>query len=116
VPRKIALLHPQGSTVYIMEGADGSYYTGLCQDLKKELKRANEGKIRHFEKPERLPAKIVFKEDKLPFKEAYLKFRYLRTLNRVYRKKIINTGIWPAGKMLEPLILEKMEKHLEEDM
>jgi predicted GIY-YIG superfamily endonuclease len=112
---KIVRFHPQGHTVYIMEAADGSYYGGMCPDIEKELVRAAQGEIRYFKKPERRPAKVVFKDEHLPFEEAHLKFRYLRTLNRSYRKKMIRTGNWIAGKMLEPLILKKMEKYLEEE-
>jgi predicted GIY-YIG superfamily endonuclease len=108
-------LHPPGYTVYIMEGADGSYFTGMCQDLKKEMEKANRLLIKHFNKPGRLPAKVVFKEEHLSLREATLKMRYLRNSNRVYRKKIIDTQTWPIGKMLEPLILEKIDKYLEED-
>lgn len=113
---RIVRYHPQGHTVYIMEGADGSYYTGICSspDIEKELEKATEAKIKHFRKPGRIPAKIIFKEEHLHFKEAYLKFKYLRTMKRSSRKKLIDTKKWPAGKMLEPLILEKMQKYLEE--
>ena len=107
--------HPQGHIVYILEGADGSYFTGMCSSMKEELKRIANGKIRHFKKPERFPVTVVFKEDHLPFQEALLKFKYLRSMNRLLRKKLIDTKKWPAGKMLEPLILEKMKKYLEEE-
>jgi predicted GIY-YIG superfamily endonuclease len=112
---KIVRFHPQGHTVYILEAADGSYYGGLCPDMEKELKRVDKGEIRYFKKPERRPAKVVFKEEHLPFEEAHLKFRYLRITNRSQRKKMIETGSWPAAKMLKPLILEKMKKYLEEE-
>jgi predicted GIY-YIG superfamily endonuclease len=112
---KIVKFHPQGHTVYILEAADGSYYGGLCPDIEKELIRAAKGEIRYFKKPERRPAKVVFKEEHLPFEEAHLKFKYLRKINRIQRKKIIETGSWPTGRMLKPLILEKMKKYLEEE-
>ena len=106
-------LNPKGHTVYIMSGSDGSYYTGMCLDITEELKRVAKGEIRHFKNhPERFPVKVAFSESMLSFKEAYLKCKYLRTLNKTYRKKIIDTKEWPAGKMLRPLILKKMEKFL----
>lgn len=110
-----AKLNPKGHIVFILEGADGSYYTGMCEDLSLVLKQVADGKIRHFRKPSRFPVKVVFQETQLPFKEAYIKFKYLRQANRVYRKKIIDTKCWPAGKLLQPLILKKMEKYLAED-
>jgi len=81
--------------------------------IKEELLRAARGEIRHFRKPERFPVRVGFKESKLSFREAYIKCKYLRKLNRIYRKKLMETKIWPAGKLLEPLILEKMGDHFE---
>lgn len=107
--------HPQGHIVYILECADGSYFTGMCSKLEEGLKRLAGGKVRHFKNPERFPVTVVFKEEHLPFLEAFLKFKYLRSMNRLLRKKLIDTKKWPAGKMLEPLILKKVQKHLEEE-
>jgi predicted GIY-YIG superfamily endonuclease len=109
-------LNPKGHTVYIMAGADGSYYTGMCVDLGLELKRVAKGEIRHFKNPARFPVTVAFKEEKLPFREALLKCKYLRNMNKIYRKKLIDTKVWPAGKILEPLILEKVKEHLEKEL
>ena len=108
-------LNPKGHTVYIMAGADGSYYTGMCQDIKIELQRVARGEIRHFKKPERFPVTVAFQESQLCFREAMLKCKYLRNMNKIYRKKLIDTKIWPAGKIIEPLIKEKMIKILEDN-
>jgi predicted GIY-YIG superfamily endonuclease len=107
--------NPQGHhTVYILEGADGSYYAGMCKDIEKELIRANNREISHFKEPEKLPITVAFKEENLLFPEAHLKRDYLRSMNRPLRKRLIDLKVWPVSKMLEPLILEKMENYLEE--
>ncbi len=122
--QKIGVLHPQDEehilpsrhTVYIIEDANGSYFTGICENMDKELEKLpeknNDPQCRVLV---RFPVKVVFKEERLPFKEAYLKFKYMRTLNRAYRKKLIDTKLWPASKKLKFLILEKMKKHLEDE-
>lgn len=88
-----------GYTVFILECADGSYFAGMCRNLRKKLWDISSGKGIYFSKhPERLPVKAVFKEEKLFFKEAYEKSQYLKTMNREMRKKLIDTKTWPVRK------------------
>ena len=91
----------KGYTVYIVECADGSYYSGMCYNLEKEIKNVNRRNVPYFKgRPKKLPVKVVFHEDHVPFKEAYVKHIYLRTLTRRHRIKLIQTKEWPRGRML----------------
>ncbi len=47
--------------VYILECADGTYYTGITNDLIKRLKTHNLGKASKYTKV-RLPVKFVYTE------------------------------------------------------
>lgn len=95
----------KGYTVFIVECADGSYYTGFCEDLKKRLKEINTCNVAYFlTKPQLVPVKVVFREDHLPFREAYTKHVYLRSLTRRHRIKLIETKKWPLGKMIRKFL------------
>jgi predicted GIY-YIG superfamily endonuclease len=91
----------KGYTVFIVECADESYYSGMCLNLEKEIKSINRRLIPHFKgHPKKVPVKVVFHEDHIPFKEAFVKHIYLRSLTRRHRIKLIQTGEWPRGRML----------------
>ena len=95
-------LQIKGLTVFIVECIDGSYYSGMCEDMKKRLKELNECRVEYFMKnPHLVPVKVVFREDHLPFREAYAKHVYLRGMTKKEeRKKLIETRRWPLGKSL----------------
>jgi predicted GIY-YIG superfamily endonuclease len=94
----------------MLECADGSYFSGITSDLEKKLKEVNSGDhgfyfIGH---PDRLPIKkVVFKDEHLPFREAFLKHQYLRTLTRACRVKMIETGKWPLGKPIQQFLMRE---------
>ena len=96
----------KGCTVFIVQCADGSYFSGLARDLNKKLKEINKERSGYYfsTHPERIPVKVVFKETGLIFKEAFVKYRYLRTLTRRHREKLIKTGVWPLGKILRKFV------------
>jgi putative endonuclease len=90
-----------GRTVFLLECADGSLFAGWSEDLRKSLRKIRAGKGFYFNNhPERLPVKVVFREDYLPFDEAYMKYRYLRIMNRTQRLRMLRTKCWPVSKYL----------------
>jgi len=93
----------KGYTIFLAECADGSYYSGMCINLEKRLKAINSKKVASYfsSRPQCLPIKIVFREDHVIFKEAYVKHKYLRSLTKRIRDKMIKTGKWPLGKDLK---------------
>lgn len=98
-------LQIRGYTVFIVQCMDGSYYSGLCDDMDKRLKEINACNVSYFlSKPHLVPVKIVYREDHLPFRDAYAKHTYLRKLRKRDREKLIQTKKWPLGKRLRSLI------------
>ena len=97
-----------GWTVFFVECADGTYFSGLCRNLRKKLWEIDNRQGLYFSKhPERLPVKVVFKEVQLPFREAYAKYKYMKEMNRKLKKKLIGTGQWPLGGPLKRYLIEK---------
>jgi predicted GIY-YIG superfamily endonuclease len=89
----------QGYSVFLVLCANGSYYSGMCDNLNKKIKQINARLEPYFKShPERVPVTVVFHEDHVPFKEAYVKHRYLRSLTKRHRVKMAKTGKWPLGK------------------
>jgi hypothetical protein len=88
-----------GWTIYIAVCSNGALYADITRDLDKEMAEISE-KPYFLKRPELLPIKkIVYREDKLPFREAYTKFCYLRGANRRVRLKILKNkkvgDTWP---------------------
>lgn len=96
-----------GWTVYILECADGSYNVGMTRNLKRTVADVNvmRAGIYFSKHPERLPAKAVFSETRLNFREALAKAQYMKEMNRKLRTKLIKTGMWPVGGPLLKYIL-----------
>lgn len=97
-------------TLYILECADGHYFTGMTRNtLKNGIKNLKLPSNCFFSgHPERFPAKLAFVENDVPFREAYAKFKYMRGMNRKLRKKLIETRRWPLGG---PWLVFLIENH-----
>lgn len=59
---------------YILECADGTYYTGWTNNLEKRLKDHNEGRGAKYTKA-RLPVSLVYHEE-FPSKEEAMRREY----------------------------------------
>lgn len=106
--RPAVKLQIKGYTVFLVRCADGSYYSGMCEDMDRKLSEINNRFEPYFmAHPELVPVTLVFREDQIPFKLAYAKHRYLRSLTKRLREKLIKTGQWPAGPRLKK-IFEKI--------
>ena len=88
-----------GWTIFVVESADGYYATGLCQDLRKRLAEITVGKGGPFfgKREYRRPIKLLYKEERLPFIEALAKFKYMRTMSRPRKERLMRTRSWPIG-------------------
>ena len=97
----------EGYTVYLVKCADGSYYSGMCVNMKKELIEINNRMWGYFKsRPDRVPVTVVFREDHVPFKEAYVKHKYLRSMTRRSRELFLRKGRWPLGKILREFVVK----------
>jgi putative endonuclease len=84
-----------GWSVFLTECSDGSYYCGWARDVEKEINELNVMKKGYFRRnPDKTPIKIVFRDNNLPFREAFAKYHYLREMNRCMRKRLVKTQKW----------------------
>jgi putative endonuclease len=75
--------------VYILECADGTFYTGITNNLDKRIKAHNSGKGAKYTKG-RGPVELVYQESKQNKSEALKSEFALKKLTREQKLKIID--------------------------
>ena len=74
--------------VYILECADGSFYTGSTVDLEKRIAEHNEGLGANFTR-KRLPARLVFAEDSDSIETAFVREKQIQGWSRAKKTALI---------------------------
>jgi predicted GIY-YIG superfamily endonuclease len=80
--------------VYILECADGSYYTGHTDNLEKRIAEHKQKTINCYT-TSRLPIKLVFCSDFTTRQEALASERQIKGWSRNKKKALINSD-WEA--------------------
>lgn len=77
--------------VYIMECADGTFYTGISNNLEKRLRQHN-GEITGgaFYTRNKRPVKLIYKETYETHKEAMLREFAIKKLTRKQKQLLLN--------------------------
>mgnify|MGYP003564982222 CR=1 FL=1 len=73
---------------YILECADGTYYTGWTTDPERRLKQHNKGTGSRYTRS-RLPGKMVYLEPQPDRKTAMKREIVIKRLSRERKKKLI---------------------------
>jgi putative endonuclease len=73
---------------YILECADGTYYTGWTTDPERRLKQHNKGTGSRYTRS-RLPVKVVYLEPQPDRRTAMKRERTIKRLSRERKKKLI---------------------------
>ena len=74
--------------VYILECADGSFYTGATNDLEHRLEQHQNGKGAKFIKG-RLPVKLVYCEEFENVKDAFRREKQIKRFSRNKKEELI---------------------------
>jgi putative endonuclease len=74
--------------VYILRCNDGSLYTGITTDIKKRLKRHNDGKASKYTRVKK-PVEIVYTEDAINATSAKKREFEIKKLSRQNKLKLI---------------------------
>jgi len=74
---------------YIVECADGTYYTGWTIDPERRVATHNKGRGAKYTKM-RLPVKLIYVEEQLDRKSAMKREIAIKKLGRVGKKKLID--------------------------
>lgn len=85
--------------VYIVECADGTYYTGYTPDIENRLKLHNHGKGAKYTR-DRRPVKLVWSKEYKYFKPAFVTEKRIKELTRKQKEKVVN------GKRLDKVLIE----------
>jgi putative endonuclease len=81
--------------LYIVECADGSYYTGVTKDLERRLSEHNKGKASKYTRL-RLPVKLRYSEECAGRTEALVRECQVKALPRKKKEELVRGP--PAGK------------------
>lgn len=74
--------------VYILECADGSYYTGSTKDLEKRVKEHNNGKRGAKYLRGKLPVRLVWGKDYRYYKRAVRAERRIKLLSHKEKEEL----------------------------
>jgi putative endonuclease len=75
--------------VYILQCADGSYYTGVTNSIKKRIKEHLDGKGGRYTRSHK-PRKLVYQEKCLDRSQALKREYQIKKLKKQQKQKIIN--------------------------
>ncbi|MBO4373986.1 MAG: GIY-YIG nuclease family protein [Lachnospiraceae bacterium] len=73
---------------YILECADGTYYTGYTNDIEKRVRTHNAGKGGKYTRS-RLPARLVYSEEFATKREAMSREWAIKQLTRPQKEELI---------------------------
>jgi putative endonuclease len=77
--------------IYILQCADGSYYTGLTGDLKRRVREHIHGKHHRAYTYSRRPVKLVWSEQVAGSEAAKLREKQVKALKRPQKEALIAT-------------------------
>ncbi len=74
--------------LYILECSDGSFYTGISNDLNKRLKEHNSGKGSKYTRA-RLPVEFIYTEELKDKSQALKREAEVKQLSRIQKKQLV---------------------------
>ena len=81
--------------VYILECSDGSFYTGISNNVKARINTHNASKGAKYTKS-RLPVTLVFQENTFNKSESLRREIEIKKLTRKKKRELIDTFDFPA--------------------
>jgi len=81
--------------VYILECSDGSFYTGISNNVKARINTHNASKGAKYTKS-RLPVTLVFQENTFNKSESLRREIEIKKLTRKKKRELIDTFNFPA--------------------
>jgi len=86
--------------MYILERADGSYYTGSTKDLERRLSEHQNSHDANYTK-KRLPVKLVYVEEFSRIDEAFYREKQVQGWSHKKKKALIESDIDKLHKYAE---------------
>ena len=81
--------------VYILECSDGSFYTGISNNVEARINTHNASKGAKYTKS-RLPVTLVFQENTFNKSESLRREIEIKKLTRKKKRELIDTSNFPA--------------------
>ncbi|MFC1681775.1 GIY-YIG nuclease family protein [Pseudomonadota bacterium] len=77
--------------VYILQCADGTFYTGITNNLKRRLEQHNAGTASRYTRS-RLPVTLVYSEEPVTKGEALKRELSIKSLSRKAKGVLVQSG------------------------
>jgi predicted GIY-YIG superfamily endonuclease len=88
-------MNDSGWFVYILRCADGTYYTGITNDLERRCRQHNAGTGSRYTRC-RLPARVVYHEPQATRSLALKREAAVKALSRRQKEALVRTVTHPA--------------------
>ena len=98
--------------MYILECADGSYYTGSTKDLERRFSEHQNSHGANYTK-NRLPVKLVYVEEFSRIDEAFYREKQIQGWSHKKKKALIERNVDKLHKYAECKNSSHYKKHLE---
>ena len=92
--------------MYILECADGSYYTGSTWDIEKRLWEHKQGLGANYTK-KRLPVKLVYSEEYERIDDAFYREKQVQGWSRRKKKALIEERIEDLPRFSKKIFIKK---------
>ncbi|MDH5718489.1 MAG: GIY-YIG nuclease family protein [Spirochaetia bacterium] len=93
--------------MYILECADGTYYTGSTYNLSKRVEEHNQGEGANYTS-KRLPVKLIYSEEFNGIEEAFKREKQIQNWNHAKKKALLEKDYEELKKyvMKKPAIFD----------
>jgi len=92
--------------MYVLECADGSYYTGSTWDIEKRLWEHKQGLGANYTK-RRLPVKLVYSEEYERIDDAFYREKQVQGWSRRKKKALIEERIEDLPRFSKKIFIKK---------
>jgi len=92
--------------MYVLECADGSYYTGSTWDIEKRLWEHKQGLGANYTK-KRLPVKLVYSEEYERIDDAFYREKQVQGWSRRKKKALIEERIEDLPRFSKKIFIKK---------
>ena len=87
---------PADWSVYILRCADGTFYTGVTNDVDARVSKHNSGKGAAYTRT-RVPVELLYREDELTRSQALVREAAIKRLSRPHKERLISVAPAKAG-------------------
>jgi len=98
-----------GWVLYVVECADGSYYTGITKDVEKRIETHNSGKGSKYTAVHR-PVKLIFQEPQADYSAALRREYQIKRLPKSRKVRFVTGEALPRPRKKSKMSFQRKKK------